>query len=73
VVAFRPTIIFFRLEDVGPTFKHTSNRAELRTAIAALGIPCIQIEGLEFWAPKEAAELIIATDSSYVVNGATSG
>jgi ribonuclease HI len=67
---------FFRLEDVGPSGKHekpTSNRAELRAVVAALryfGTETTET-GLEFWKPRDSAKLVIATDSTYVVNGAT--
>ncbi|KAF6524831.1 hypothetical protein HZS61_010626 [Fusarium oxysporum f. sp. conglutinans] len=55
-----------RLEDMGP-FGHvsidTSNRAELRATIAALRLCDWRAEGFD--------DLLIATDSSYVVEGAT--
>ncbi|KAK4134650.1 hypothetical protein BT67DRAFT_357609, partial [Trichocladium antarcticum] len=55
-----------RLEDKGP-FGHdsvaTSNRAELRAAIAALRL-CD-------WGDEDIDRLVVATDSSYVVAGAT--
>jgi ribonuclease HI len=68
--------LFFRLEDVGPSGKHekpTSNRAELRAAVAALGYFGTETTetGLEFWKPRDSAKLVIATDSTYAVNGAT--
>ena len=72
---------FFRLEDVGPTGwpeYPTSSRAELRAVVAALnyvrndtpksGNLC---SGLEFWGPRDSAKLVIVTDSSYAVDGAT--
>lgn len=72
---------FFRLEDRGVTGSPaipTSNRAELRAVVAALAFfrtDEVQSEnrcsGLEFWQPKESAKLVIVTDSSYVVDGAT--
>ncbi|CAG9944815.1 unnamed protein product [Clonostachys rosea f. rosea IK726] len=55
-----------RLENKGPfggSSTRTSNRAELRAAIAALRLCDWQAEGY--------ANLVIATDSSYVVDGAT--
>ncbi|CAH0043432.1 unnamed protein product [Clonostachys solani] len=55
-----------RLEDKGPfggSKTATSNRAELRAAIAALRL-CD-------WQAEDYANLVIATDSSYVVDGAT--
>lgn len=56
-----------RLEDKGP-FGHpsvaTSNRAELRAAIAVLRLSDWRGEGFE--------TIVIATDSAYVVDGATS-
>ncbi|PMD22565.1 ribonuclease H-like protein [Hyaloscypha hepaticicola] len=67
-------MVFFRLEDVGPTGLRkiqTSNRAELRAVLAALQWFRVGHTDLEFWRPKECAKLIIATDSTYVVNGAT--
>ena len=66
--------MFFRLENVGPTGQsntHTSNRAELRAVVAALDLVRQEKKGLEFWEPKEAARLVIATDSTYVMYGAT--
>jgi ribonuclease HI len=67
---------FFRLEDVGPSGKRekpTSNRAELRAVVAALAYFGIETTetGLKFWKPRDSAKLVIATDSTYVVNGAT--
>jgi ribonuclease HI len=55
-----------RLEDKGPFGDDslaTSNRAELRAAIAALR--------LRDWAQDGFGSMVIATDSSYVVDGAT--
>ncbi|ETS75279.1 hypothetical protein PFICI_12223 [Pestalotiopsis fici W106-1] len=55
-----------RLESRGPfgeEYEATSNRAELRAAIAALRRKDWRDEGFEC--------LVVATDSSYVVNGAT--
>ncbi|KAE8150408.1 ribonuclease H-like domain-containing protein [Aspergillus avenaceus] len=57
----------FRLEDTGPTGEahpQTSNRAELRAVIAALRFRVWTGEGFD--------SLVIATDSEYVVEGATS-
>ncbi len=65
---------FFRLEDVGPTGLReiqTSNRAELRAVLAALQWCRANNTDLHFWKPKECAKLVIATDSTYVVAGAT--
>lgn len=56
----------FRLENEGPTGKQhpqTSNRAELRAVIAALRF--------RFWTGEGFNSLVIATDSEYVVEGAT--
>ncbi|KAF6812198.1 RNase H domain protein [Colletotrichum sojae] len=56
----------FRLEERGldgETYRHTSNRAELRAVIAALRYRRWRDEGFK--------KLVIATDSTYVVNGAT--
>lgn len=56
----------FRLENHGPTGTpqpQTSNRAELRAVIAALQF--------RIWVGEGWKRLIIATDSEYVVNGAT--
>ncbi|CAH0028869.1 unnamed protein product [Clonostachys rhizophaga] len=55
-----------RLEDKGPfgdSYTGTSNRAELRAAVAALRLCDWQAEGYK--------NLIIATESSYVAGGAT--
>ena len=55
-----------RLEQIGPFGDHgaqTSNRAELRAVLAALGLRHCPGEGL--------ATLVLATDSEYVVEGAT--
>lgn len=57
----------FRLEEQGPTgqlYEPTSNRAELRAAIAALEF--------RVWAGEGWKRLVIATDSEYVALGATS-
>jgi ribonuclease HI len=67
-------MFFFRLEDVGPTGlreKQTSNRAELRAVLAALNWFRQEHSDLNSWKPKEFAKLVIATDSTYVVDGAT--
>ena len=67
-------LTFFRLEDVDPTGlreKQTSNRAELRAVLAALHWFRQKDSDLNFWKPKECAKLVIATDSTYVVDGAT--
>jgi ribonuclease HI len=65
---------FFRLEDVGPAGnreKPTSNRTELRAAaLRYFGTETTET-GLQFWNPRKHASLVIATDSTYVVNGAT--
>lgn len=58
-----------RLETRGPfddttQQAQTSNRAELRAVIAALGF--------RYWPGEGFTSLVIATDSEYVVNGATS-
>ena len=56
----------FRLEAQGPTgigSAQTSNRAELRAAIAALQY--------RVWYGEGARRIVIATDSSYVVSGIT--
>jgi ribonuclease HI len=56
----------FRLESRGPTGEvvpQTSNRAELRAVIAALGF--------RLWNNEGCQRLVIATDSSYVVDGST--
>jgi ribonuclease HI len=58
--------IAFRLENHGPTGTpqpQTSNRAELRAVIAALQF--------RVWVGEGWKRLVIATDSEYVVNGAT--
>jgi ribonuclease HI len=64
---------FFRLEDVGPTGLRAiqTNRAELRAALAALMWFSANHTDLDFWKPKECAKLVIATDSTYVVDCAT--
>lgn len=66
---------FFRLEDVGPpTNKReppTSNRAELRAAIAALQCIGPDRSGIKFSTPKDKSKLVVAMDSAYVVGGAT--
>lgn len=57
---------YFRLETYGPTgvqFKQTSNRAELRAVIAAIAFRA--------WSGERFRRLVIATHSSYVVEGAT--
>lgn len=59
----------FRLENTGPTDEphpQTSNRAELRAVIAALQYHYWQGDCLGSW-----TRLVIATDSEYVVLGAT--
>jgi ribonuclease HI len=56
----------FRLESRGPTGEagsQTSNRAELRAVIGALGF--------RLWNNEGCQRLVIATDSSYVVDGST--
>ncbi|RHZ68419.1 hypothetical protein CDV55_103829 [Aspergillus turcosus] len=56
----------FQLEDKGPTgqsHKHTSNRAELRAVIAA--------SRFRRWDGEGCRSLVFATDSEYVVEGAT--
>jgi ribonuclease HI len=56
----------FRLENCGPTGEavtQTSNRAELCAVIGALGF--------RMWHNEGCQRLVIATDSSYVVDGAT--
>ncbi|TDZ18557.1 Ribonuclease H [Colletotrichum orbiculare MAFF 240422] len=62
-------VVAFRLEDTGADgaeYVHTSNRAELRAVIAALRHrPWHDEEGGRF------RGLVVATDSEYVVNGAT--
>ena len=65
--ASKPGYVRFRLEDQGPTgevHQQTSNRAELRAVIAALRFRSWQGEGFD--------NLVVATDSEYVVEGATS-
>jgi ribonuclease HI len=67
-------MFFFRLEDVGPTGlreQQTSNRAELRAVLAALSWFRQEHADLNSWKPKELAKLVIATDSTYVLDGAT--
>ncbi|RGP69217.1 ribonuclease h [Fusarium longipes] len=59
-------VISGRLENRGPFGDHstaTSNRAELRAVIAALR--------LSNWKEERFSFIVIATDSTYVVNGAT--
>ncbi|KAK2761969.1 RNase h domain protein [Colletotrichum kahawae] len=70
---FKPTysekesgVVSLRLEDQGPggeIYQHTSNRAELRAVIAALRF--------REWYGEGFKTIVIATDSTYVVNGAT--
>ncbi|KAI5307366.1 hypothetical protein KEM56_006036, partial [Ascosphaera pollenicola] len=69
---FRPenddcdNVVSFPLEDAGPfgdSYPPTSNRAELRAVIAALRY----ID----WEGENIDSVVIATDSTYVVNGAT--
>ncbi|WQF75645.1 Putative ribonuclease H domain-containing protein [Colletotrichum destructivum] len=58
--------VAFTLEDRDPdgkVYRHTSNRAELRAVIAALRYRVWQSEGFR--------NVVIATDSTYVVHGAT--
>ncbi|KAK1987235.1 RNase H domain-containing protein [Colletotrichum cereale] len=58
--------VAFKLEDRGPDgqpYRHTSNRAELRAVIGALRFRAWYVEGFK--------SVVIATDSTYVVNGAT--
>ncbi|KAK2058086.1 ribonuclease H-like protein [Colletotrichum caudatum] len=58
--------VAFQLEDRGPDgeeYRHSSNRAELRAVVAALRFRRWHDEGFK--------SLVIATDSSYVVDGAT--
>jgi ribonuclease HI len=58
--------VSFRLENQGPTGQQhpqTSNRAELRAVIGALRFRA--------WTGEGCKTLVIATDSEYVVNGAT--
>jgi ribonuclease HI len=62
------------MEDVGPTGLHerqSTNRAELRAVLAALKWFRVRHTDLGFWRPKECAKLVIATDSTYFVDGAT--
>lgn len=61
-----PSIVSGRLENCGPwgdIGKQTSNRAELRAVLAALRF--------RFWRGEGFETIVIATDSSYVVDGAT--
>ncbi|KAF5528279.1 Ribonuclease H [Colletotrichum aenigma] len=70
---FKPTysekesgVVSLRLEDQGPggeVYQHTSNRAELRAVIAAVRF--------REWYGEGFKSIVIATDSTYVVNGAT--
>lgn len=56
----------FRLENRGPTYaigRQASNRAELRAVVAVLQF--------RVWCGEGFSKLVIATDSSYVVEGAT--
>ncbi len=56
----------FRLENKGPSDKphlQTSNRAELRAVLGVLQF--------RYWPGEGVSSLVIATDSEYVVNGAT--
>ena len=65
---------FFRLEDVGPDghrYEATSNRAELRAVIAALQFLQVEKINEKFGDPVWLSSLVIATDSTYVVEGAT--
>ncbi|KAK1595391.1 RNase H domain-containing protein [Colletotrichum navitas] len=58
--------VAFKLEDRGPDgqeYRHTSNRAELRAVVAALRFRAWHDEGFQ--------SIVIATDSTYVVDGAT--
>ena len=65
---------------VGP-FGHaevpTNNRAELRAVVAALGFMLTEGRGngrpaaFGTWVDKDISKLVIATDSTYVANGAT--
>ncbi|KAF4823990.1 Ribonuclease H [Colletotrichum tropicale] len=71
---FKPTysekqsgVVSLRLEDRGPDgeiYQHNSNRAELRAVIAALRFR-------EWYDDEGFKSIVIATDSTYVVNGAT--
>ncbi|TEY53473.1 hypothetical protein BOTCAL_0247g00050 [Botryotinia calthae] len=61
--------INFRLENTGPTgelHRQTSNRAELRAVVAALEYRAWQSDSVGAW-----SRVVIATDSEYVVLGAT--
>jgi len=63
--------LFFRLEDVGPqgaVGSPTLVRAKLRAVTAALHGNNL---GMCLWDPNKAASLVIATDSTYVIHGAT--
>lgn len=66
--AAKPTgSVAFRLEEQGPTgefAEHTSNRAKLRAVIAALQF--------RPWASEGWRRVVILTDLSYIVYGATS-
>ncbi|XMA08889.1 hypothetical protein WAI453_001680 [Rhynchosporium graminicola] len=65
---------FFRLEDVGPDgFKYepTSNRAELRAVVAALSHARTKMFSDDSGNHVEFSKLVIATDSTYLVDGAT--
>jgi ribonuclease HI len=65
--------VIFRLEDVGPTSlreTQTSNRAELRALVARLNCFRKRYDDLESKKPEEYAKLVVATDSTYVVDGA---
>lgn len=66
--------LFFRLEEVGPTglpSQPTSNRAELRAVVAALRCIGPGNAQFEFSTLKYESKLVVATDSTYVVDGAT--
>ncbi|POS71943.1 RNase H domain-containing protein [Diaporthe helianthi] len=61
-----PSVVTGRLEKRGPWGDEggqTSNRAELRAVIAALGF--------RYWRGEGFKTVVIATDSSYIVDGAT--
>lgn len=61
-----PLVVLGRLENRGPwgdQGSQTSNRAELRAVLAALAF--------RFWRGEGFKTVVIATDSSYVVDGAT--
>ncbi|CCF39493.1 RNase H domain-containing protein [Colletotrichum higginsianum] len=61
-----PGRVAFKLEDRGPdgqVYRHTSNRAELRAAVGALRF--------RRWYGESFKSIVIATDSTYVVDGAT--